>query len=130
MITVIDTNVLVSGLINPAGNPAKVLNLVLNLEINLLYDSRIIQEYDNVLKREKFGFPGDAVIRLIDFIKNEGISVIPNPVAVKFKDEDDKKFYEAAKSGNADYLVTGNKSHFPKDKIIVTPSEFISAFIK
>ena len=31
-------------------------------------------------------------------------------------DEDDKKFYEVAVTGEADYLITGNKKHYPKEK--------------
>lgn len=129
MIAVIDTNVLVSGLINPNGIPAKIVNMMLNLDIITLYDIRILDEYSDVLKRDEFFFPDDIIIQLLDFIKNEGISVTPNPSSVKFKDEDDKKFYEAAISGNADYLITGNKTHFPKEKFIVTPAEFISNYL-
>jgi len=34
-------------------------------------------------------------------------------------------FYELYKSGNVDYLITGNKKHFPNEKGIVTAKEFI-----
>jgi uncharacterized protein len=122
---VLDTNVLVSGLINPDGNPAKILNMVLNGEIILLYDIMILDEYRQVLRRDKFGFPEDIVEPFLDFIAGEGISVTPNPTSIKFKDEDDKKFYEVAISGNADYLITGNKIHFPREKTIISPTEFL-----
>ena len=50
---VLDTNVLVSSLLNPDGSPAKILNLILSEKIILLYDNRILNEYYDVLKREK-----------------------------------------------------------------------------
>ncbi|MCX6091062.1 MAG: putative toxin-antitoxin system toxin component, PIN family [Candidatus Atribacteria bacterium] len=51
---VLDTNVLVAGIINPFGNPAKVLNLVLNGELIINADTRILSEYERVLKSQKF----------------------------------------------------------------------------
>jgi len=129
MNVVIDTNVIVSALLNPYGNPAKILNLVINSELTFLYDVRILDEYNRILRRDKFGFARELIYPLIYFLKSEGISVTPNPSSVKFKDEDDKKFYETALSGNAEYLITGNKTHFPEEKFIVSPTEFLD-FIK
>ena len=42
-----------------------------------------------------------------------------------FENEDDKMFYEVAKTTKA-YLVTGNSKHFPKEPMIITPQEFLS----
>ena len=53
MNVVVDTNVLVSGLINPDGNPARILNMILNSNLTVLFDERILSEYRNVLKKEK-----------------------------------------------------------------------------
>ena len=124
---ILDTNVLVSALINPDGNPAKILNLVLNSNLIILYDVRILDEYKNVLRRDKFGFNEETINPFMDFLETEGISITPNPSSIKFKDEDDKKFYETALSGKCDFLITGNKSHFPNEKFIVSPSEFLTA---
>jgi putative PIN family toxin of toxin-antitoxin system len=129
MNVVVDTNVLVSGLINPNGNPAKILNMILNSNLTVLFDERILSEYRNVLKREKFGFSDDLINPLIEFIRSEGISVISEPAALKFTDEDDKKFYEIAITGKADYLITGNKNHFPNKKFIVNPMEFLKRIL-
>ena len=123
---VVDTNVFISGLINPSGNPAKVINMVLNGEILLLYDVRILDEYKRVMSRDKFELSDDLINPLIEFILSAGESVISNAESVKFKDEEDKKFYEVAKSGCADFLITGNKVHFPKEWMIVNSSEFLN----
>lgn len=122
---VLDTNVLISGLINPTGVPAKILNLILNQNIIVLYDTRIIKEYVDVLKRRKFGFTKESIDPLLDFIKHEGCFVAAEPLTLSFKDEDDKMFLEVAKTGGAEYLITGNIIHFPKERFIVTPREFI-----
>lgn len=126
---VVDTNVFVSGLINPSGNPAKVINMFLNGEVILLYDVRILEEYRNVLKRDKFGFGEELINPLLDYIESSGESVVAGGVNNKFRDEDDRKFYEVAKSGGADYLITGNKAHFPKDGIVVNPAEFLNGLL-
>ncbi|MDX9800288.1 MAG: putative toxin-antitoxin system toxin component, PIN family [Spirochaetia bacterium] len=127
---VLDTNVIISALINPDGIPAQILNLVINGKILFYYDNRILKEYSEVLRRKKFGFEEEWVNTFIDFIKNEGEFVVAEPLKIIFEDEDDKKFFEVAKSGKVFYLVTGNKKHFPKDKIIVTPKEFMVLFNK
>ena len=121
---VIDTNILVSALLTPLGNPAKVFDHVLNGNVTMCFDSRIIAEYQNVLLRPKFGFDKKVIIQIIDFIVHSGISIVPVPISDTFDDEDDKKFYEVAKSAKA-YLVTGNTKHFPKETIIITPQDFL-----
>ena len=47
MKVVVDTNVIVSALLNPNGPPAKILSLILNGKAKLLYDNRILFEYIN-----------------------------------------------------------------------------------
>jgi hypothetical protein len=39
--------------------------------------------------------------------------------------EDDRIFYELYKSGEVGFLIAENIKHFPKEKNIVTPREFI-----
>ena len=129
MNVVIDTNVIISGLLNSKGLPGKIINLLFNERINLLFDNRILAEYKDVLSRDKFGFKRDIIDPLIAYINNDCIYVMSNPILERFNDEDDKKFYEVALSGNADYLITGNIKHFPKDQIIVTPREFLEKTI-
>ena len=44
-------------------------------------------------------------------------------------DPDDDKFIECADAARADYLITGNRRHFPafwKGTKIITPREFIA----
>jgi predicted nucleic acid-binding protein len=41
---VLDTNVIVSALLNSHGVPAQILGLVLNGTIKIIYDNRILEE--------------------------------------------------------------------------------------
>ncbi|PKM82264.1 MAG: putative toxin-antitoxin system toxin component, PIN family [Firmicutes bacterium HGW-Firmicutes-14] len=125
MKAVLDTNILVSALLSPSGNPAKVLDHVLNGNITICFDSRIIAENQDVLRRPKFGFEWKAARQVVDYIVRTGISIVPEPISDVFEDEDDKKFYEVAQSAGA-YLVTGNIKHFPRGPVVISPQEFLS----
>jgi uncharacterized protein len=122
---VLDTNVFISALINPHGHPASILNLIISDDIKILIDNRIIEEYRTVLSRKKFKFKETQYNPLLDYISENGIFILAKPINAKFSDEDDKVFYEVALSGEANYLVTGNIKHFPKEAFVVTPAEFI-----
>lgn len=53
---VIDTNVVVSSMLKHDSIPGEILNLVLSKTIVPLLNKEIIDEYEDVLKRNKFGF--------------------------------------------------------------------------
>jgi len=125
---VFDTNVLVSALLNANGIPAGILALLLNGKLKLLYDNRIVFEYIDVLSRKEFGFNPEIIDDLIAYFKYEGEYINAEFVKQKFIDEADKKFYEVSKTGAAQYLITGNKKHFPRDIIIISPREFMEKF--
>ncbi|MGA2977372.1 MAG: putative toxin-antitoxin system toxin component, PIN family [Spirochaetia bacterium] len=129
MKVVVDTNIFVSGLINTDGTPAQIVNLVINGRSTLIYDDRILKEYADVLNRKKFGFKRSMIDPLLDFIRNLSEYVGADPINKAFTDEDDKKFYEVAKTGAATCIVTGNKNHYPKEAIVKSPSEFIQLYL-
>ena len=126
-LVVLDTNVLVSALLSPFGNPAKVLALALNGHVRLCYDSRVLTEYRDVLLRPKFSFNPDAIGVLLDSLLQDGIAVLPEPLDTFFADESDRIFYEVAKFCDA-VLITGNLRHFPREPDILTPTEFIEGY--
>ena len=126
---VVDTNVLVSALLSPDGNPAKILSLVMNNQILLYFDSSIMHEYEEVLSREKFPFTSEDISTLIHTILQLGISAISIPSKIHFNDEKDRKFFDLAKSSGA-YLITGNIKHYPGKSFVVTPREFIEIIWK
>lgn len=121
---VFDTNVLVSALMSKHADSPTVLLLdyVLDGRIVLLYNEDIINEYKEVLHRDKFHFDDEQINALIDLIKT-GIHLNPTESQDTFADEDDRVFYEVALSKEEGYVVTGNTKHFPKSPIVVTPAE-------
>lgn len=126
---VIDTNILVSALLSSSGAPAKVFDHILNGNVIMCFDSNIYAEYQNVLKRPKFKFNSTAIEQVLEFILQSGLSIVPQPLSIKFIDEDDKIFYEVATSAKG-YLVTGNTKHYPQEPIIVTAQEFLNIISK
>lgn len=110
---VLDTNVLVSGLLSPYGAPADVLRMVIGGAVTLCVDPRILVEYEHVLARPRFGFARDAVDALVGFIATEGEHVVAAPWREPLPDPDDVPFLEVAVAGGAACLVTGNLAHFP-----------------
>lgn len=129
MTVVLDTNVIVSALISPGGIPATILSLLLNGKLTVQYDNRILEEYGAVLSRSKFPFKESLIRQLLDYIRNEGEFVTAEPTKVHFANMDDRAFYEVAKTGNAKYLITGNKRHFPNEEKVRSPREFVEIYL-
>jgi putative PIN family toxin of toxin-antitoxin system len=109
---VLDTNVLVSALLNTKGVPAQIWDLVLAGHLHLYVDQRILLEYYNVLRRPEFGFALDVVNSILAFIDDNADRVIALPLPSVSIDPKDQIFVETAVAAKADYLVTGNLKHF------------------
>ena len=128
ILAVIDTNVIVSALLNhdSESNPSIVLTSVISGNITPLYNEDILSEYKDVLSRDKFPFRQEDVESTIDLFVKKGIlidSIVP--IKENFPDLDDVVFYEVAMSMEGTYLVTGNIKHFPINSIVVTPAEMV-----
>ncbi len=111
---VLDTNVLVSALLNSFGAPGRVLDLALAGELTVAYDDRVLAEWRQVLHREKFGFSAGDVEVLLAFVEGEGISVHHSPLGIELPDQDDLPFLEVAHAAEAT-LITGNTRHYPPE---------------
>ncbi len=124
----LDTNVLVSALLNSFGAPGRVLDLVVAGEPTVAYDDRVLSEWRQVLRREKFGFSAGDVEVLVGFVEGEGISVNASPLAIKLPDEDDLPFLEVAHAAEAT-LITGNTRHYPPEArrgvAVLDPASFL-----
>ena len=124
---VFDTNVLVSALLSKRLDSPTVLilNLVLEGTIILLYNEEILEEYKDVLHRDKFGFSDDRIETLMEVV-GTGLSFERTDSKELFSDPDDAVFYEVALSKDGSYVVTGNVKHFPQSPIVVTPAEMLT----
>ena len=129
----LDTNILVSGLLTPTGPPARLVDLAQREEIRLLYDDRMFREYSQVLQRPRFGFSPAAVQVFLEFLRTDGEHVVARPLRPIGTDPSDQPFLEVAVSARADLLVTGNRKHYPRrasqDVRIVTPAEALRLLI-
>ena len=127
---VLDTNVLVSALWSSDSKPGYIVNAVIAGRFTACYDYRILDEYERVLRRAKFGFLPWEVDYLLEPIVRGGLSVVPEPlIDIPFADESDRKFLEVARFCNA-VLITGNMKHYPQDAQIMTVAEFYEKYCK
>lgn len=130
---VLDTNVLVSGMINPHGAPGRIIDLIREGFVELVIDDRILAEYSEVLNRPKFKtyFHINDVRDILVFLNYNAHYVVSTTQIADLPDLDDAPFLEVALTA-AVPLVTGNTSHFPvqyRNRTCVnTPVEFISSY--
>jgi len=124
---VLDTNVVVAGLLTPQGVCAQLVNLVLTRQLRLTYDDRIEAEYREVLSRPRFAIPPARMAALLNALhRQDGVTAGPwkhQPPP----DPDDQPFLEVALVATDQVLVTGNIKHFPPDcrgkVMVLTPRE-------
>ena len=129
---VVDTNVLVSGLLTPFGAPGVIVSLIAGGRLVLCYDARILAEYDDVLRRPVFAFEEETIASFLAQIQAQGEMVAPVPLSIGLRDEDDEPFLEVAAAARVEFLVTGNLRHFPEGGWngirIVSSREFLNRF--
>jgi putative PIN family toxin of toxin-antitoxin system len=113
-LAVLDTNVIVSAGVTPAGAPARlVFDWVLAGRVQAVTSPAAVEEYREVVRRPKFeryGFPPLWLEALIE----ESLSLAePPPWAHTGPDATDLPFLALAHASGA-WLVTGNLKHFPE----------------
>ncbi len=128
---VLDTNVLVAGLLSAGGPPGWIVEAVLTGELELALDMRIRDEYAEVLSRPEFHFAPDHIDDLLEAIDRFGFQApaVP-PCRAPLPDPDDEPFLAVA-AATGSVLVTGNVRHFParcRSAVPVrTPHEFVDS---
>ena len=130
---VIDTNVIVSSFLHHDSVPGKVVDCIRERTIVPLYCKEILDEYSEVLTRNRFGIQSDAIESFLRDVHETGIEVGRTPSLESFPDKDDIVFYEVALSGRSTmdaYLVTGNLKHYPVVSYVVTPREMLDIIEK
>lgn len=131
---VLDTNVLVAGLLTPFGTCGEIVRMVSSGELRLSFDARIFSEYEEVLNRPKFKFEKEKVAVLLDQIEHCGRTVASAPLLHGLPDIDDEPFLEVAIAGKVACLITGNSIHFPSKLCqgvkVLSPSDFLSFYKK
>lgn len=125
---VIDTNVIVSALLshNIQSSTYIVFDAILNGKITPIYNEDILNEYLEVLSRDKFPFQKEDIDMVATLIMRSGLKLErTKDIDEIFPDTKDIVFYEVAMSKDDAYLVTDNIKHFPKKPFVVTPAEMV-----
>jgi putative PIN family toxin of toxin-antitoxin system len=113
MKVVVDTNVIVSALLTPAGVCGQILDLLVEGVLLPCVDERMLAEYEDVLLDPRFPFMSLQVNTVLEMFRTVGEPVAATPLDACLPDEDDRPFLEVAAAGGA-ALVTGNVRHYPK----------------
>jgi uncharacterized protein len=126
---VIDTNVLISAALKSEGLQRTTFLLAITKPARLYVSRPILEEYAEVLSRPELSIRKGLRLQLLQLIKNRGHLIAPSRRIDVTSDPDDNIFVECADAARADYLVTGNRRHFPpfwKTTKIITPREFVT----
>lgn len=134
MRVILDTSIIVSGLISPHGTPAKVLTCWEDGEFILLYNPAMLEEVEDVLTRawirDRLVTRPNQITEFLGGIMAAGEVVLGySDVAGLIRDPFDEMFLVCARLGKADYLVSVDKDllalgEFEGTKI-VRPARFL-----
>lgn len=119
MQVVIDTNIIVSALLNPKGACYIFLDRVLAGAYDIVASEAIIAEYNEVLRRSQFGFDEGDVDYLVEWFYSNALMVEVSEkdyLEDSMIDEKDIPFYIVAKATKS-RLVTGNIKHYPIEEM-------------
>ena len=135
MRVVLDTNVVVSGVLRPSSVPARVLSLIHEARIRPVVDIRILEEYRDVLARPRLRVPAAIATEWLQtFAEIAEHVTVTTETAERFghlalADPDDRLFMEGAASAGAVAIITGNTSHFPPAVLepirVLTPRQLL-----
>lgn len=114
MRVVVDTSVIVSGLISAKGSPALIISRWIQGEFTLLYSPAMLAELEDVLNRawlaERLATTPNRVPDFLKAVRVMGELVSGYaPVGGVVRDPFDEMFLACAVLGRADYLVTVDK---------------------
>jgi predicted nucleic acid-binding protein len=122
-LAVIDTNVLVSGSLNPSGSPGRVLAAVERLLLQPVVSADVMAEYRDVLFRPRLRLDDQWVARLLDNLESLGLMLAPPPIdTTSLLDPGDAPFIALARYAGCP-VITGNGRHFVAAGVeVVTPA--------
>jgi len=129
---ILDTNVLVSALLSAKGNESLVLRLAFSAGFEIGVSTTILSEYRQVLERPRFKISKSKIDALFSHLQTHAKLVHPAHTVDVSPDEPDNRFLECAEAIGADFLITGNKRHFPsvwKGTKIANAREFLEQVV-
>lgn len=133
MRAVVDTNIFLAGLLNVVGGAAKIIQAFHDGEFELIVTHEVFDEYVRVIHLFDNEVPAHKSEELLELVFAMAVKVRPAAARGLCSDADDEKFLSAALGGHADFIVTKNKKHFPRDAgtvKIVNVREFLGSIEK
>jgi putative PIN family toxin of toxin-antitoxin system len=130
---VFDTNTLVSAVLIANSVPDQALTRARHLGI-LLFSEQTFAEFQQVITRSKFDQYVSLTTRLefLVRLKDETEGVAIAQTVTVYRDPNDNQFLEAAVSGNANFIITGDQDLLvlnPFQNIeIISPAKFLEEF--
>ncbi len=133
---VIDTNVLVAGLISGKGPNREILRLCLMGDLQPFVGNALYLEYQDLLNRQNIqALCQQTTVSLMEFL--DGFAHICKPVDARYlwrpnlRDEADNHLVELAIAAQATYIVTNNIADFAYAELkhlgyeVITPVELL-----
>ena len=128
MRAVLDTDVVVSGVLTAGGTCARILDLVADGVLALAVNDHILAEYDRVLHRPELSIAPDDAAAVMELLRSVADPAAAVPLPVRLPDPDDAPFLEVA-AATESILVTGTTRHFPKKAragvVVLSPAELL-----
>lgn len=129
---VIDTNVLISGIIF-GGKPSKIIELLFGKKISIFASPEMVDEYKRI-----YGELGERYAKKTHNELNEiinSMNILPSHSHIEAcRDPDDNKFIECAIDNRCIYIVSGDKDLLVLEQYedigILTVSEFLEQYEK
>jgi uncharacterized protein len=131
---IVDTNIIVSGLISSSGPPAKIVNALLQGLLIPVLSSDTLAELEAVLTRPRlqtlFSRAGVEAEEFLGEFRRLAEIIEPEPVDISVRDEKDRIFLElAATRPPVDFLITGDRD-FERKQYAGVPVISAALFVK
>ena len=134
MRAVVDTSVLVRGLLGPEGGSGAVVRLLRQGAFTYAYSSELLEELIDVLRRPRLRAKhmlGDGDMEaLLRVLRLRGEAVEPMRRITVCRDPEDDKVLEAALAGRADVIVSVNEDLLSLGSFegipVVPPEQFLA----
>lgn len=126
---VIDTNIVVSAALKPDGLQRTIVLLAIANPVRWYVSADILGEYRETLSRPELRIRRGLRQQLLQLIARHSHTVVPSRLPSLTSDPADNKFLECADAARADYLITGNRRHFPdswKRTKVVSSRDFVT----